>query len=198
MGGHASSPGLLLLVQQGGPGLTTHPCDARGFCSPGLRSQRPELSTPLRSDVLMGLSHHKLVLFLFPPRTRQRENNLFFSTAWKLPRANGGRGKPLPSGPDTHFPAAASRETQMNGRPSPNLPLVGTGVGDHETVSDPSLRLGPGWVGSRRETGGRDSTGTDTQKVTQDGKVTGRVGSAGLHWTTPLCRLGFHAERSSP
>ena len=74
----------------------------------------------------------------------------------------------------------------MNGRPSPDLPLVGTGVGDHETVSDPSLRPGPGWVGSRRETGGRDPTGTDIQKVTQDGKVTGRVGSAGPTGP-PLC-----------
>lgn len=129
-GGRALSPGLLLLIRQGGPGLTSHRCDARGFCPLGLRSQRPELHTPLRPEILMGLAHRTSVLSLFPPQTRQRENNLSFSTAWKLPRTNRGRGKPLQSGPDTRFPAAVSRETQMNRDAVSRPSLVGTGGGD--------------------------------------------------------------------
>ena len=129
-GGRALSPGLFLLIRQGGPGLTSHPCDARGFCPLGLRSQRPELRTPLCAEILMGLAHRTSVLSLFPPWTRQRENNLSFSTAWKLPRTNRGRGKPLQGGPDTRFPAAVSRETQMNRDAVSRPSLVGTGGGD--------------------------------------------------------------------
>ena len=144
------------------------------------------------------MAHCKSVLSLFPPWTRQRENNLFFSTAWKLPRTNRGRGKPLQSGPDTRFPAAVSRERQINRDAVSQPSLLGTGAGTQGAGSDPSFQPGPDWVGSRRQTSGRDSTGSDTQKVAQDGKVTGRVGGAGPHGTSPLCRLGFHAERSSP
>ena len=63
-GGRALSLGLFLLIRQGGPGLTSHRCDARGFCPLGLRSQCPELRTPLCPEILMGLAHRTSVLSL--------------------------------------------------------------------------------------------------------------------------------------
>lgn len=175
----------------------SHRCDARGFCPPGLRSQRPELSTPPRSEILMGLAHHKSVLSLFPPRTRQCENNLFLSsTAWKLPRTNRGRGKPLPSGPDTHFPAAVSRETEMNRDAVSRPSLVGTGLAIMKQSQTPaSGQALAGWAA-----GGRQVDGTPQGRIPRRCHKTAKsqAGWGALAPTGPPLCAALVSMQSSP
>lgn len=97
------------------------------------------------------------------------------------------------------FPAADSRERQVNGDAVLDLPCcIDFEAGDPGAGSDPSFQPSPDWVGSRAAGKWTGLTGSDTQKVARDGKVTGRVGGAGPHGDLPLCRLGFHAERVLP